>query len=127
MDEQENITEDKESEEVVLTTLNEEKDTALLHANKIMTGDTFTKYTCIGYTGASCHMTNLDYGMFETIDIKEQVKVGNSMKITSTNIGKWRGLIYQKDGPKKNIIIDKVKLVPELWTNLFSIGYLLKE
>ena len=44
--------------------------------------------------------------------------------MTATKIGKWRGVIEQKDGIKKNILLDKVKLVPELWTNLFSIGSL---
>ena len=92
-----------------------------------MTGDTLTKNKWIVDTGASCHMTNLDDGMFETTDISDQVKVVNSTKMTATNIGKWCGLIDQKDVTKKNIVFDKVKLVPELWTNLFSIGSLLKK
>ena len=92
-----------------------------------MTCDTFTKNTWIGDTGASYHMTNLDDGMFETTYIHEQVKAVNSKKITATKIGKWCGVIEQKDGTKKNIVLDKVKLVPELWTNLFSIGSLLKK
>ena len=71
-------------------------------------------------------MTNLADGMFETTDINGQVKVGNSTKMNATKIGKWSGVIYQKDGTKKNIVLDKVKLVPELWNNLFSIGSLLK-
>ena len=47
-------------------------------------------------------MTNLDDGMFETTDINEQVKVGNSTKITATKIGKWGGVIDQKYDTKKN-------------------------
>ena len=47
--------------------------------------------------------------------------------MTATNIGKWRGIIEYKDGANKNIVPDKVKLVPELWTNLFSIGSLLEK
>ena len=77
-----------------------------------MTGDIFTKKTCIGDTGALCRINNLAFVMFEAKDINEQVKVGNSTKITATNIGKWCGVIEQKDGTKKNIILDKVKLVP---------------
>ena len=92
-----------------------------------MTCDTFTKNTCIGDTGASYHMINLAGGMFETTYINEQVKVGNRTKMTATKIGKWRGVIDQKDGTKKNILLDKVKLVPELWNNLFSIGSLLEK
>ena len=65
--------------------------------------------------------------MFETTYINEQVKVGNSTNVTATKIIKWRGVIEQKYGTKKNIVPDKVKLVPELWTNLFSIKSLLKK
>ena len=36
-----------------------------------MTGDTFTKNTWIGDTGASCHMTNLADVIFETTDIND--------------------------------------------------------
>ena len=72
-------------------------------------------------------MTNLDDGMFETTYINKQVKVGNSKKMTATKIVKWRGVIENKDDTKKNIILDKVKLVPELWNNLFSIRSLLKK
>ena len=46
--------------------------------------------------------------------------------MNATMIGKWRGVIYHKVGTKKNIVLDKVKIVPELWSNLFSIGSLLK-
>ena len=72
-------------------------------------------------------MTNLADGMFETKYINKQFKVGNSTKITATNISKWHGVNEQKYGTKKNIVLDKVKLVLELWTNLFSIGSLFKK
>ena len=71
-------------------------------------------------------MTNLYDGVFEATYINEQVKVGNTTKMTTTNIGKLLVIIEQKYGTKKNIILDKVRLVPELWTDLFSIGSLLK-
>ena len=57
-------------------------------------------------------MTNLADGMLETTYINEQVKVGNITKMTATKIGKWSGVIEQKYGTKKNIVLDKVKLVP---------------
>ena len=53
--------------------------------------------------------------------------MGNSTKMTATNISKWRGVIEHKYGTKKNIVLDKVKLVPELWNNLFIIGSLFKK
>ena len=92
-----------------------------------MTGGTFTKNTCIGDTGALFRMTNLADGMFETKNINDQVKVVNSSNMATTNIGKWCGVIEQNYGIKRNILLDKVKLVPELWTNLFSIGSLMKK
>ena len=57
-------------------------------------------------------MTNLAGVIFETTCINEQVKVGNSTNMTATKIGIWCGAIEQKYGTKKNIVIDKVKLVP---------------
>ena len=51
-DEQENITEDKEVSESILTTINEEKDTALLHENERIPDVIVTKNTWIGNTGA---------------------------------------------------------------------------
>ena len=38
----------------------------------------------------------------------------NSTKMTANKIVKWRGVIEHKDGTKKNIVLDKVKLMPEL-------------
>ena len=87
-----------------------------------MTGDKFTKNTWIGDTGVSCHMTNLADGTFETTYINQQFKVVKITKMTATKISKWRGVIEQKYGTKKNIVLDKVKLVPELWTNLFIVS-----
>ena len=72
-------------------------------------------------------MTNLADGMLETTYINEQVKVGNITKMTATKIGKWSGVIEQKYGTKKNIVLDKVKSMPELCTDLFSIGSLFKK
>ena len=69
-----------------------------------MTGDTFTKNTWIGDTGASCHMTNLPNGMFVTTNINKKVKVVNSTNMTATKIVKWCGVIDQKDGTK-NVFI----------------------
>ena len=71
-------------------------------------------------------MTNLGDGMFETKDINEQVKVGNSTNMTATKTSKWPGAIEQIYGTNKNIVLDKVKLVLELWTDLFSIVSLFK-
>ena len=77
-----------------------------------MTCDTFTKNTWIGDAGASCYMTDLADGMFENTYINEQVKVGNTTNMTATKIVKWRGIIDQKDGTKKNILLDQMNLVP---------------
>ena len=65
--------------------------------------------------------------MFGTTYINKQVEVGNSTNMTATKIIKCRGLIEHKYGTEKNIVPDKVKLVPELWINLFSIKFLLKK
>ena len=33
----------------------------------------------------------------------------------ATKVGKWKGIMMQKDGTKKNIVFEKVKVVRELW------------
>ena len=83
----------------------------MLHANKMVTGDTFTKNTWMGDTGASFHMTNLADGMFDTTYINKKVEVVNSTKMTTTKIGKWRGLIEQEIWHQEKYFTYKVKLV----------------
>jgi hypothetical protein len=84
--------------------------------------DKISATTWLGDTGASCHLTNSDEGMYDVQMIKSPVKIGSGKSMTATKIGKKRMTVIQKDGSTQDIILTEVKYVPELWVNLFSIG-----
>ena len=80
----------------------------------------------IGDTGATCHMTNSREGLFDIQPISSSVIFGNGERLTATHVGNKRGLVKQKDGTEKPIVLTKVKYVPKLACNLFSITAALK-
>jgi hypothetical protein len=84
--------------------------------------DKITPTTWLGDTGASCHLTNSDDGMFDVQVIKSPVKIGSGKTMNATKIGKKRLTVMQKDGSTQDVVLTDVKFVPELWVNLFSIG-----
>jgi hypothetical protein len=61
-------------------------------------GSKLTKDTWIGDTGASCHMTNDDTGMYEVKTIDDEITVGNGKPMKATKIGKIKMEIIQVDG-----------------------------
>ena len=75
----------------------------------------------MGDSGASCHMTCDDKGMYETSTINSPIRIGNGTTLRATKIGKKRVTVYQQDGSTQNIVLEGCKFVPGLWTNLFSI------
>jgi hypothetical protein len=89
---------------------------ALRQREGILTPDTF-----IADSGATCHMRNSTKGMFDMKTHTMPIMVGNSDVIMSQKIGKYKGLVVQKDGQTSEIVLQDVLYVPELWTNLLSI------
>lgn len=81
----------------------------------------------IGDSGASCHMTCSDEGMFDCRQIQSSVKIGNGKTLSATKIGKKRMTVVQKDGTTTDVVLTDCKYVPELFTNLFSITNALKK
>ena len=82
----------------------------------------------IGDTGASCHMTHSDAGMFDCEEINETVTIGNGHEIKATKIGKKRIKIIQENGKEIIGLLENVKYVPKLAPyNLFSITTAIKE
>ncbi len=75
----------------------------------------------MGDSGASCHMTCDEAGMFDTRAINSPIKIGNGTTLRATKIGKKRLTVLQKDGTTTDIVLEGCKFVPGLWTNLFSI------
>jgi hypothetical protein len=59
-------------------------------------------------------------------DIDEKITVGNGDSMTATKVGSLERCIIQLDGSVLNITINKVKYVPKLCANLFSINKAIK-
>ena len=83
--------------------------------------------TWLGDTGASTHYVKSDEGMFDVKLIDEPVKVGNGKSMRATKVGSLKMTVLQANGDTKNITLENVKYVPELWVNLFSITQALKK
>ena len=81
----------------------------------------FSSNTWIGDSGASCHMTNDDSGMFETNEIHEEITIGNGKPMIATKVGKIKVDLVQNDGSTHQFTMVNVKYVPELFCKLFSV------
>ena len=89
-------------------------------------GEKENKNYFIGDSGASCHMTHSDEGLFNSKDINEPITVGNGQVVMATKIGDKRMSLKQKDGSEHRIILKNVKVIPKLAPyNLFSITWAL--
>lgn len=81
----------------------------------------FNSFTWIADSGASTHMTNTLDGMFDMVDANINISVGDGRKMTTTKIGKWKGVAIDQEGRKNNITLTNVSYVPDLMVNLFSL------
>jgi hypothetical protein len=64
--------------------------------------------------------------VYTSTTISEEITVGNGNIMIAKNVGKLRCGILQKNGEKVIVTLENVKLIPELWINLFGIGKALK-
>ena len=79
-------------------------------------GDTFfsfTKNTWIGDSGASCHITNNNTGLYDITDIDKSIQ-GSSSLIHATKKGKLRVKVWQVDGTEQVHILWPVKCCPKV-------------
>lgn len=81
----------------------------------------FNSFTWIADSGASTHMTNTMDGMFDVTDANINISVGDGRKMTTTKVGKWKGVAIDLEGRKTNITLTNVSFVPDLMVNLFSL------
>jgi len=81
----------------------------------------------LGDTDASCHMTYTTHGMRNLKPMTSSVIFGNGQKLQCTHIGEKLGVVIQKDGTSARIKMKNVKVMPDLFCNLFSISAALKE
>ena len=98
----------------------EPKDNALMTYNE-GTEAKESNQIWIGDTGATCHMTFSKEGLTNLKSISSFVIFGNGERLQATHIGDLKGTVIQKDGTETPIFMTKVKYVPQLTYNLFSI------
>jgi hypothetical protein len=72
-------------------------------------------------SGACGHFCKSTEGMFNMSDIDEKITVGNGNSMTATKVGSRKRRVVQLNGFVLDITINKVKYVPKLCANLFSI------
>jgi hypothetical protein len=75
----------------------------------------------LGDTGASCHMTYCDKGMYDFEMVTSNVTVGNGSVMKTHKIGKKKLKFTNSNGKQFNIILENCKYIPDLHVNLFSI------
>ncbi|CAJ1937522.1 unnamed protein product [Cylindrotheca closterium] len=80
-----------------------------------------TPQTWFGDSAASTHMCNDDTNLYDYDVIREEIKVGSGKTIVATKIGKLKLRVKQTNGKVIMMVLTKVKFVPELWCNLFSL------
>ena len=80
----------------------------------------FTKNTWIGDSGASCHITNDEKGMFDVIEIDESIQ-GSSSTMPTTKKGKLRVNLLQVNGLEQVHTLWPVRFCPSMGVNLFSL------
>ena len=80
----------------------------------------FTKNTWIGDSGASCHITNNDNGMYDIIDIHKLIQ-GSSSIMSAMKKGKLRVMVRQVYGEEQVHTLWPVKFYPSAGVNLFSL------
>ena len=86
----------------------------------------FTTNTWIGDTGATSHMTNNNKGLTNVQIVNERIKMGNGKFMVATKKGMLPCTIKQSNGKNVNCSLE-VKVIPEIWCNLFSITAAMKK
>jgi hypothetical protein len=85
-----------------------------------------TRYSWVADTGSTCHLTNNLEGMFDVKQDDSQIQIGDGKYMQATKIGKLNVTAMQKDGTTTRFTLDRVKYVPELHCNLFSLTAAIK-
>ena len=81
----------------------------------------------IADTGASSHMTNSMEGMSDLKETDETITVGNGATMTVKYVGTYTGKVQTTKGQELTLKLNNVKVVPELYCNLFSVITALKQ
>jgi hypothetical protein len=79
------------------------------------------RHIWIGDTGASCHFTNDDCGMFNWKPINDKIGVVDGNVAVATKEGNIRLRVMQRNGKVCIVTLHNCKYIPTLPNNLFSI------
>ena len=113
--------------ETAFAALGEEKEKTKKKSKDDGRFDMLTKDTWLIDSGASSHMTNTTDGMIHLRKIDKKVKVGSGEHVQVTHIGDKKGSIVQKNGSKKDVYLQNVLVVPEMYCNLISMTQLMEK
>jgi Zinc knuckle len=94
--------------------------------NTMTSNDGIDSKIWIGDSGKPFHYCNSEEGLYNYTTISEEITVGNGNKMLAKKLGSLRCIVQQKNGEKCVVVLKDIKLVPELWVNLFSISNALK-
>jgi hypothetical protein len=86
----------------------------------------FIKDIRICDSGACRHCCKYPLGLFNVEEIKESIMVGNGNSIMENKIRSLKYWVVKIDGSRLDITHHEVKIVSELWVNMFSINKALK-
>jgi hypothetical protein len=78
-------------------------------------------------SGASCHMTFEEEGMFDCRVIHTPIKIGSGKSMVATKIGKKRLTLKGPNGTTLEIVLRDCKLVPSLWVNKALVSSVMKD
>ena len=96
-----------------------EKENGKLQYKKM---EKYSENIWIADTGASCHMTNNDTGMYDIkIPKEDYITVANNQELKVVKIGKIDMIAKQENGREVKFTLSNVKYIPELAVKLFSI------
>jgi hypothetical protein len=74
----------------------------------------------IGDSGASCHVTQSDVRMFDSVTSNKHIIVGGGTKLPVLKTGKVKVAFEGRDGMYQNVVLQEVNYVPDMGMNLFS-------
>ena len=94
--------------------------------NTMTANDKIDSKIWIGNSGTSCHCCNSKEVLYDYIIISEEVTVGNSNKMISKKVGNLTCMVQQKNGESCIVVLQSVKLVPDIGVILFCISKALK-
>ncbi len=98
----------------------------ILMARTVESYDKLSKNTWLCDSGATCHLTNDDSGLYDVQEVNEVAVIGDGKGLNISKKGKIDVLVQQKDGSECTLTLN-VKVSEEIVHQLLSLTMLLQE